>query len=72
MNYVITGTPTQRSASPSNSGGTQLYGYNSDTSNNGLSSAKALPAKIWNEVLTADQIAVVNAAYASTFAITFG
>lgn len=69
---VITGTPTQRVASPNNSGGTQLYGYNTDATANGLSNAKALPPKIWNGVLTADQIAVVNAAYAATFGITFG
>lgn len=68
----ISGTPTQRAASPSNSGGTQLYGYNTDASNNGFSSAKALPPKIWNQVLTSDQIAVVNAEYASTFGISFG
>lgn len=66
------GTMTQRSASPANSGGTDLFGFNVDTSSNGLPSAKIPPVKSWTRVLTPDEIAATKANYQTDYGLSFG
>lgn len=52
---AVTGTPQQRSASPSNSGGTSFYGYLADGTGNGIGGVTGPPA-LWNQVLTQSEL----------------
>lgn len=70
---TMTGTLTQRASSPANGNSTDIYGYNTDASSNGLNSgSKSLPVKFWDSALSAAQVQKVQADLATLYAVTFG
>lgn len=66
------GTILNRAASPSNSGGTKLYGYNADANSNGMAGCKVPTVAIWNQVLTDDQIDKWFNDIATQYGFTYG
>lgn len=66
------GTIINRSGSPSNSGGTKLYGYNADANSNGMAGCKVPTVGIWNSVLTNDQIDKWFNDIATLYGFTYG
>jgi hypothetical protein len=70
---VASGTPTQRSASPANSGGTRFFNSGIDTATAGWSGGTiALPPKVYNAVLTFDEMQKIKNDYRTDHGVTFG
>ncbi len=69
---ATSGTMTQRAASPANSGGTDIFGVNVDTSSNGFPSLKVPPIMGWSQVLTSDEIAALKTQLQTDYSLTFG
>lgn len=71
VDQALSGTPNLRSASPANSGGTDLYGFNADANSNGMI-CKPMPVRYWSQVITQAQFAADRAALETTYGMTFG
>lgn len=69
---TTTGLMTQRSASPSNSGGTSIGGYNADTPTSNGFNGRLVDFYYWNSVLTQEQMQKQQADVAAARGITFG
>jgi hypothetical protein len=69
---ATSGTMTQRAASPANSGGSDFFNTNVDSSSNGLPSAKVPTVMAWSQVLTAPEIAALKTQLQTDYSLTFG
>lgn len=70
---VLTGAPTQRSASPANSGGTRFFNTGIDTATGGFSGGTlALPPKVYNAKLTFNELQKIKNDYRTDHGVTFG
>ncbi len=70
---VRSGTPTQRSASPANSGGTRFFNNGLDTATSGHSgSTIMLPPKVYNARLTDNELQKIKNDYRVAHGVTFG